>query len=172
MALRRKIVEMNLFNRILNKIRIKKPRDYNSVEYLRSRGVQIGENVSILNSNIDFCHGFLVSIGNNVTLTGVTVLAHDASSQIPLGVSKVGKVIIGDNVFIGSGSIIMPNTHIGNKVIVGAGSVVSRDIPDNSVAVGNPVQILCTYGSIRSFLRLQRLLGFLMWMERFLRVVL
>lgn len=131
--------------RVLIKLGIKKPTDYNSVEYLRSRGIQIGENVHILNSNIDFGHGFLVSIGNNVTLTGVTVLAHDASTQIPLGVSKVGRVVIGDNVFVGHGSIILPNTHIGNKVIVGSGSVVSRDIPDNSVAVGNPIQIISTY---------------------------
>lgn len=135
----------SFLDRVLTKLGIKKPIDYNSVEYLRSRGVQIGENVNILNSNIDFGHGFLVSIGNNVTLTGVTVLAHDASTQIPLGVSKVGRVVIGDNVFVGHGSIILPNTHIGNKVIVGSGSVVSRDIPDNSVAVGNPIQIISTY---------------------------
>ena len=80
---------------------MKKPIDYNSIEYLRSRGVEIGENVHLFNTNIDFGHGFLVSIGNNVTLTGVTVLAHDASTQIPLGVSKVGKVRIGNNVFVG-----------------------------------------------------------------------
>lgn len=135
----------SFLDRVLTKLGIKKPIDYNSVEYLRSRGVQIGENVNILNSNIDFGHGFLVSIGNNVTLTGVTVLAHDASTQIPLGVSKIGRVVIGDNVFVGHGSIILPNTHIGNKVIVGSGSVVSRDIPDNSVAVGNPIQIISTY---------------------------
>lgn len=130
---------------ILVKLGIKKPIDYNSVEYLRSRGVQIGENVHILNSLIDFDHGFLVSIGNNVTLTGVRVLAHDASTQIPLGVSKVGRVIIGDEVFVGQGAIILPNTHIGNRVVIGAGAVVSGDIPDNSIAVGNPIRIIGTY---------------------------
>lgn len=131
--------------RILVKLGIKKAIDYNSVEYLRSRGVQIGENVNILNSTIDFGHGFLVSIGNNVTLTGVKVLSHDASTQIPLGVSKVGRVIIGNDVFVGQGAIILPNTHIGNRVVIGAGAVVSRDIPDNSIAIGNPIQIVGTY---------------------------
>lgn len=137
--------ENSLLYRILVKLRIKKPIDYNSIEYLRSRGIQIGENVHILNSLIDFDHGFLVSIGNNVTLTGARVLSHDASTQIPLGVSKVGRVIIGDEVFVGQGAIILPNTHIGNRVIIGAGAVVSRDIPDNSIAVGNPIQIIGTY---------------------------
>lgn len=133
--------------RVLVKLRIKKPTDYNSIEFLRSRGVKIGNNVNILNCTIDFCHGFLVSIGNNVTLTGVRILAHDASTQIPLGVSKVGRVMIGDNVFVGQGSIILPNTHIGNRVIIGAGSVVSRDIPDNSVAAGNPARVIESYDS-------------------------
>lgn len=71
---------MNLLERVLIKLHLKKPVDYNSVEYLRSRGVEIGENVHLFNTSIDFGHGFLVSIGNNVTLTGVTVLAHDAST--------------------------------------------------------------------------------------------
>lgn len=137
--------ENGILYRILIKLGLKKAIDYNSVEYLRSRGVQIGENVNILNSLIDFDHGFLVSIGNNVTLTGVRVLAHDASTQIPLGVSKVGRVIIGNDVFVGQGAIILPNTHIGNRVVIGAGAVVSRDIPDNSIAVGNPIQIVGTY---------------------------
>lgn len=137
--------ENSVLYRILVKLGIKKPIDYNSVEYLRSRGVQIGENVHILNSTIDYGHGFLVSIGNHVTLTGVRVLAHDASTQIPLGVSKVGRVVIGDEVFVGQGAIILPNTHIGNRVVIGAGAVVSRDIPDNSIAVGNPIRIVGTY---------------------------
>ncbi|MBR6951282.1 MAG: acyltransferase [Oscillospiraceae bacterium] len=137
--------ETSFFYRILIGLGLKQRVDYNSIEELRKRGVEIGENVHLYGTSIDFCHGFLVSIGNNVTLTGVTVLAHDASTQIPLGVSKVGRVIIGDNVFVGRGSIILPNVRIGNNVIVGAGSVVSRDIPDNSVVAGNPVHFLCSY---------------------------
>ena len=139
------MAEASFVSRVLIKLGLKKGVDYSSVEYLRSRGVQIGENVNLINTTIDFGHGFLVAIGNNVTLTGVTVLAHDASTQIPLGVSKVGRVIIGDEVFVGHGSIILPNTRIGNRVVIGAGSVVARDIPDNCVAAGNPVRILGSY---------------------------
>ena len=131
--------------RILVKLGIKKPIDYNSVDFLRSRGVQIGENVSLINTTIDWSHGFLVSIGNKVTLTGVKILAHDGSTQIPFGVSRVGKVTIGDEVFVGHGTIILPNVKIGNRVVVGAGSVVTKDIPDNSVTAGNPARVIGTY---------------------------
>lgn len=137
--------EASFLRRILEKLGIIKPIDYNSIEYLRSRGVQIGENVSLINTTIDWSHGFLVSIGNRVTLTGVKILTHDGSTQIPFGVSRVGKVTIGDEVFVGHGTIILPNVRIGSRVVVGAGSVVTRDIPDNSVAAGNPARVIGTY---------------------------
>lgn len=137
--------EQSLFSRILVKLGLKKPTDYNSIDFLRSRGVQIGENVHLINTTIDWSHGFLVSIGNRVTLTGVKILTHDGSTQIPFGVSRVGKVTIGDEVFAGHGTIILPNVRIGSRVVIGAGSVVTRDIPDNSVAAGNPARVIGTY---------------------------
>lgn len=107
--------------------------------------MKIGNNVDIINSYIDRCFGYLITVGNNVTITNATILAHDASTKKELGYSKVGRVDIGNNVFIGYGAIILPNTRIGNKVIIGAGTVVARDIPDDSVVVGNPCTILCSY---------------------------
>lgn len=115
-----------------------------TVEDLRKRGVKIGENVQIYSASIDGGHGFLVEIGNNVTITNASILTHDASTKMFLGYSKVGKVKIGDNVFIGYGSIILPGVVIGNNVIVGAGAVVRNSIPDNSVAIGNPAQAVCS----------------------------
>lgn len=50
-------------------------------------------------------------------------------------------VIIGDNTFIGANSVILEGVTIGNNVIIGAGSVVTKDIPDNVVAFGNPARI-------------------------------
>ena len=137
--------ESSLLHRALVKLGLKKGIDYNSIEYLRSRGVMIGEDVNLINTSIDFSHGFLVSIGNKVTLTGVKILTHDASTQIPFGLTKVGKVTIGDEVFVGHGTIILPNVRIGSRVVVGAGSVVTSDIPDNSVAAGNPARVIGTY---------------------------
>ncbi len=115
-----------------------------SIEDLRKRGVKIGENVSIFSSNIDVGHGFLVEIGNDVTITHATLLTHDASTKRTLGYSKVGKIKIGNNVFVGYGSIILPGVTIGNDVIIGSGTVVRNNVPDNSVVIGNPAQIVCT----------------------------
>lgn len=107
--------------------------------------VIMGRNVDIINSYIDSGFGWLITIGDNVTITNATILAHDASTKKSLGYTKVGRVDIGNNVFIGYGAIILPNTRIGNNVIVGAGAVVAKDIPDNVVVAGNPCQILCSY---------------------------
>ena len=104
-------------------------------EQWRARGVKFGDNFHAPDSAIDYCFGFLVNIGNNVTLSGTTVLAHDASTKKTLGYSKVAPVSIGNDVFVGYGSIILPGVTIGNKVIVGAGTIVSKDIPDNVVVV-------------------------------------
>ena len=115
-----------------------------TVSDLRCRGVKIGENVDIINSQIDGEYGFLVSIGNNVTITNATLLTHDASTYKFLGKSKIGRIDIGNNVFIGLGSIILPNTRIGDNVIIGAGCVVSGVVEDNSVMAGNPARKICT----------------------------
>ena len=55
-----------------------------------------------------------------------------------------GKITIGDNTFIGMGTIILPGVAVGKNVIVGAGSVVTRSIPDNVVAGGNPARVFCS----------------------------
>lgn len=91
------------------------------VEQCRNRGVKIGENVDLVNAEIDYCFGRLITIGNNVTITNSVVLAHDASTKKELGYSKVGCVNIGDNVFVGYGCIILPNVNIGNNVIMEQG---------------------------------------------------
>lgn len=116
------------------------------IKRLRKNGAKIGENVVLINSNID--SGFyanLLTIGNNVTITNATCLLHDASTKIPLNYTKVGKIEIGNDVFIGLHSIVLPGTTIGSKVIVGAGTVLRGNIPDNSVVAGNPWTVLCTY---------------------------
>ena len=111
---------------------------------MRKRGVKIGENVHIFSSNIDNGHGFSVEIGNNVTITNASILTHDASTKKFLGYSKVGKVKIGDNVFVGYGSLILPGVEIGNNVIIGGGAVVRDSIPEDSVVIGNPAKVVCS----------------------------
>ena len=113
---------------------------------LIKRGLQIGKNVYIGGRvNIDPSHCWLISIGDNCTFADrVIVLAHDASTKRHLGYTKIGKVCIGNRTFIGAGSIILPGVSIGEDVIVGAGSVVTKDIPSNSLAMGNPATVIGT----------------------------
>jgi len=137
-----------MIRRIIKKILGVQTNDLSKVDQWRARGVKVGKNFDAPDSAIDYCFGFLVTIGDNVTLSGTTVLAHDGSTKKILGYSKVGNVVIGNNVFVGYGSIILPNVRIGNNVIVGAGTIVSKDIPDNVVVVQgreSTYRVLCTY---------------------------
>ena len=109
---------------------------------LKERGLIYGDNFNFFNSHIDYGHCWLIEIGNDVTITNSTILAHDASTKLHFGKSKIGKVKIGDRVFIGYNCIILCNVRIGNDVIVAAGSIVTKDIPANSIVAGNPAQII------------------------------
>lgn len=133
---------MSLTRRIINKL-----RGNMDVESLVKKGLTIGENVFInFGCIIDESFCWLIEIGNNVTLApNVHILAHDASTKKELGYTKLGGVKIGNDVFIGAGTIVLPGVRIGNQVVVGAGSVITKNIPDNSVVVGNPAAVVCSY---------------------------
>lgn len=135
-------------NKVLYRLGLKQRPVLSKVDQWRARGVTIGENFDGPDSAIDYCFGHLVTIGDNVTISGTTILAHDGSTKKFLGYSKVAPVTIGDDVFIGYGCVILPGVTIGSKVIVGAGTIISRDIPDNVVVVRGtdaPYRVLCTF---------------------------
>jgi maltose O-acetyltransferase len=115
-----------------------------TTEELIKRGLTVGVDFKRLNNVIiDDSHANLITIGNNVTLAPrVHILAHDASTNNSLGKTRIGLVNIGNNVFVGAGSIILPGVTIGNDVVIGAGSVVSKSIPANSLVVGNPARVI------------------------------
>lgn len=117
-----------------------------TTEKLISMGMKVGKNFGRLNGVIlDPSHCWLIEIGNNVTLAPrVHILCHDASTKQFLNYTKIGKVKIGNNVFIGAESVVLPNVKIGNNVIIGANSTVTKDIPDNVVAAGNPAKVICS----------------------------
>lgn len=56
--------------------------------------------------------------------------------------TQTAPVIIGNNVWIGGGAILLPGVHIGDNVVIGAGSVVTKDIPSNTVACGSPCRVV------------------------------
>lgn len=117
-----------------------------TTEKLISMGMTVGKNFKRLNGVIlDPAHCWLIEIGNNVTMAPrVHILCHDASTKQFLNYTKIGRVTIGDNVFIGAESVVLPGVTIGSNVIIGANSTVTHDIPANSVAVGSPARVICT----------------------------
>ncbi len=108
----------------------------------RSQGMKIGANAYFVNVYFDPFHPELISIGNNVAVTNSVILTHDDSPVTIMNRRRAAPVIIGDNVFVGYRSLILPGVTIGNNCVIGAGSVVTRDIPDNSIAVGVPAKVV------------------------------
>jgi maltose O-acetyltransferase len=110
---------------------------------LKKRGLKIGANTFIgLDVRIDPLFPGLVSIGEECRITsGTIILTHDSSIAAYTGEMPVGRVSIGRNTTVGCGSIILPGVTIGDNVIIGSGSVVTKDIPSDSVAYGNPCKV-------------------------------
>lgn len=122
------------------------PPPLSPVEWYRKNGAIIGEDVDLIECSCTWYDAARIEIGNHVTCVYTHFLTHDASLKKFIGndCNKIGRIVIGDNVFIGLKSIVLPNVHIGSNVVIGAGSVVTKDIPDNSVAVGNPARVIGT----------------------------
>lgn len=137
--------------RLINIFRKRDPEE-RAMKYAFDHGFKAGKNFQY-NSGypIDWNWPWLISVGNNVTLaSGVKILAHDASSAKAGVKTKVGIVDIGDNVFVGANTIILPNVRIGDNVIIGAGSVVTHDIPSNNVYAGNPAKRISSFDDFKS----------------------
>lgn len=85
-----------------------------------------------------------IEFGSNVEIgPGVKIVSQNHDLNDFSQPKKVKKPIkIGNNVWIGANSVILPEIEIGNNVVIGAGSVVTKNIPSNSIAVGNPCKII------------------------------
>lgn len=122
-------------------------------DYLRRRGVEVGEGCYFFDAqtiNVDLQRPHMLRFGKYVKVTGyVHILCHDYSRSVVLqsGGSHFGEAretVIGDNVFIGTHSIVLMGSHIGADSIIGAGAVVSGTWPEGSVIAGNPARLVCT----------------------------
>lgn len=91
---------------------------------------------------------YLITIGSHCQITnGVKFFTHGGAGAIRKknpNFDTFGKVVIGDYVYIGNNSLIMPGVTIGDNVLVAAGSVVTKSVPSNVVIGGNPARIICT----------------------------
>ena len=84
-----------------------------------------------------------ISIGNNVRIgPGVGIISASHSLDDYDVHAEMDPIVIGSNVWIGMNAVILPGVTIGNNVAIGAGSIVVSDIPDNSIAVGNPCKVI------------------------------
>jgi maltose O-acetyltransferase len=113
--------------------------------YVR-RGLKVGARPKLHHPfSLDPSHCWLIEIGDDVEFAReVHVLAHDASTKHWLGYARIGRVRIGDRVFVGHGTVILPGATIGSDAVIGAGSVVKGNIPTGSVVAGNPARVIST----------------------------
>ena len=106
--------------------------------------IEVGKNF-FANYNCTIIDVAKVKIGDNCLLApnvAIYTAGHPIYPSTRNSAYEYGKAItIGDNVWIGGNTVICPGVTIGNNVVIGAGSVVTRDIPDWCIAVGNPCRV-------------------------------
>lgn len=126
---------------------------FGGVRFARMKGVKVGAGCRIYTRRFGG-EPFLIIIGDRVTVTsGVTFLTHDGSTWLirddkGFYFERYGRIVIGNDVFIGVNAIIMPGVTIGSRVVVGAGSVVTKDISDGVVVAGNPARVIRDFDSL------------------------
>ncbi len=107
--------------------------------------VEIGENF-YANINLTLLDANKIKFGNNV-FVGPNCSFYTSGHPIDIktrnqGLEYAKPIEIGDNVWIGGSVVVLPGVKIGSNSVIGAGSVVVKDIPKNSVAVGNPCKVI------------------------------
>ena len=144
-----------IINRIITKIRYYYDRRSSEsyIEYLRRKGIVIGEGTYIqdpLHTEIDDTRPSLITIGNDCFFNSfVEILSHDWVTHVFLRserdfVNSSGRIIIGNNVAFGRHVMVLKGVTIGDNCFIGANSIVTKDIPANSIAVGNPARVVMT----------------------------
>lgn len=118
------------------------------LQYARKLGVTIGEDNFLPDKHCWSTEPYLIKVGSHCQITvGVRLLTHGGGHALRdkyPDFDTFGKVTIGNWVYIGNNSLIMPGVTIGDHVLVAAGSVVTKSVPAGVVVGGNPAKIICT----------------------------
>lgn len=128
----------------------------NPIGYARAIGVKVGVGVSFygMRPGMFSTEPWLITIGDHCHITnGCQFITHDGGTlvvrkEIP-DLEITAPIKVGNNVYIGLNTMILPGVTIGDNVIVGAGSVVSSNIPSNSVAAGVPAKVIKSLDSYK-----------------------
>lgn len=117
--------------------------------FARSIGVQLGEDVHFygMKPGMFSTEPWLIRIGSHVHITsGCQFVTHDGGTlalrHLNPTLEITAPISVGDHVYIGMNSTILPGVTIGDNVVIGAGSVVTKDIPAGSVAAGVPAKVI------------------------------
>lgn len=107
--------------------------------------IKVGENF-YANHNLTILDCAEVKFGNNVFI-GPNCSFYTAGHPLDArqrneGLEYAHPITVGDNVWLGGNVVVLPGVSIGNNAVIGAGSVVTKDIPDYAVAVGNPCRVI------------------------------
>lgn len=134
---------------MLRKLRLKLLKKILSPElYARNIGVNIGKNNFIPDKNCWSSEPYLITIGNHCQITmGVRLFTHGGGNTVRKtnpNFDVFGKIVVGDWVYIGTNSLIMPGVTIGDGALIAAGSVVTKSVPPGVVVGGNPARIIST----------------------------
>ncbi len=122
-------------------------------KYLIKKGAIIGENTRIISNISSFgSEPYLIEVGSNCLISSdVSFMTHDGGISVLYNlnyfdykVDKLAPIKIGNNVFVGARSTIMPGVTIGDNCIIGLGSIVTKDVPSNSVVCGVPAKVIKT----------------------------
>ena len=125
---------------------IEKAMFANRLELLRKNGAAVGKDVFFQGELSDYKNAPFLTICDGATVShGTVILLHDSALNNVLGLPiKFGKVVIGRESYIGANCTIQCGVRIGEKAIVGAHSLVTKDIPDGTVAYGVPARVVGT----------------------------
>jgi maltose O-acetyltransferase len=129
---------------------LRRVRGQPSDAWMVRRGLTLGADVYINETaTVDPDFLWLISIDDEAVIANhAHIIAHDASTRQFTGYTRIARVHIGKQAYVGAGAIILPGVTIGARAVIGAGSVVRRDVDPGTIVVGNPAQVV---GSVDEF---------------------
>lgn len=118
------------------------------IPLLKSQGMKMTGTPRYIGAHVKFDDFHLITVGDRVVISdechllthdySITTALHASGEKVEKDIALIRGIKIGNNVFIGKKTILMPNTTIGDNIIIGAGSVVRGNIESDSIYAGNP----------------------------------